>query len=98
MPCQDLMLYCDQVEGALKLQNEKLQDELQASQLDLADAAKLARDLQRQLQVYEAHTGWLVTENEQLKVPCHSTDPSLSPIAREVLTKDSRNAIRTFWL
>ncbi|POR30922.1 Uncharacterized protein TPAR_08866 [Tolypocladium paradoxum] len=64
---RDLLVYCDRVEGSLRLQNKKIDDELQLCKLDLVDATNSRRDLQQRLQTRESQTEWIVKENEELK-------------------------------
>lgn len=61
-------MYCDRVEAGLRLQNKKINDELQLCKLDLADATNSRRDFQQRLQAHESQAEWIVKENEDLKV------------------------------
>ncbi|KHO01941.1 CCCH zinc finger DNA binding protein [Metarhizium album ARSEF 1941] len=57
---QDILVYCNKLEAALRFQNQKLADELQGCKRD-------NRDLQTKLQNSEARTEWILKEHEQMR-------------------------------
>lgn len=58
---QDVLLYCDKVETALRYQNQKLADELQ-------DCKREKRGLEAKLQSSQIQTEWVTKENENIRV------------------------------
>jgi hypothetical protein len=58
---KDVLLYCDRLETAMRLQNQKLSDELQECKRD-------NRQLQTQLQNSEAQTDYVTGQNETIRV------------------------------
>ncbi len=67
-PLKDLLIYCENIESSLRSNNELLSSKLNDAQLDLADATKSRRELQQRLQTLEQRLGYLVQDNEILKV------------------------------
>ena len=58
---KDILSYCERLENAMQVQNQKTMDELRACRSE-------NWNLQAQLQDSEAQTDWLIKENEAIRV------------------------------
>ncbi len=84
---QDLLRYCERVETSLRLENQRLTDELNNYRLDLADATKSRRELQQQVEETKQHVKFL--SQEQVG--------AMKFRIRAAATEAFRIAIPTFW-
>ena len=69
MSCQqDLIVYANDIEGNLRLENNTLSQRLQDAELDLDDARRSRRELQHQLNAANQRLSQFNMDNENLKV------------------------------
>lgn len=65
---QDILVYCERTESALRSENEALREQLKNAILDLADATKSRRVLQQQVEDQQHSIGYMTSTTELLKV------------------------------
>lgn len=68
LPEQDLIVYANDIENNLRLENTTLSQRLQDAELDLDDARRSRRELQQQLNAANQRLSQFNMDNENLKV------------------------------
>lgn len=79
---QDLLVYANDTENALRIENNTLSQRLQDAELDLDDARRSRRELQQQLNIATQRLSQYNMDNDNLKVMVTTISTILRSLTR----------------